>query len=56
MVLGSCSWNCFRTMTWDVSAHFIRKPVPLAWENRAAEHSAGIISPRCFYGEFLRGP
>lgn len=56
MVLGSCLWNCFRAMSWDILAHFILKPVPLAWENRAAEPSARVISPRCFYGEFLLRP
>lgn len=56
MVLGSYSWNCFRAMSWDILARFILKPVPLAWENRAAEPSAGVSPQDVFMGSFYSGP
>lgn len=43
-------------MSLDVSADFTPKPAPLAWENWAAELSAGVCSRCVFMGSLSSGP
>lgn len=54
--LGSSSRSCFRAVSWDLSANFTPKPAPPAWEDWAAELSAGVHSRCVFMGSLSSGP